>query len=115
KFVKQAMQIIDSPWFRERFGVHRGKDWKEGSGSFTSALRTHKHKKESTLQAAGTGEVWTGSHWDLVIMDDVIDQENTKTPESIETTNYWFGEILAQLDPGCRMLVIGTLHHYADL
>src|SRR5690606_15061755 len=28
---------------------------------------------------------------------------------------YWFGEILAQLDPGCRMLVIGTLHHYADL
>lgn len=115
KFTTQAMKIIDSQWFRERFGVHRGKDWKEGSGSFTSALRTDKHKKEATLQPAGTGEVWTGSHWDLVIGDDVVDQENTRTPEAIVSTEYWFGEILAQLDPGCRLLLIGTLHHYSDL
>jgi hypothetical protein len=115
KFVKQTMQIIDSQWFRERFGVHKGKDWKEGTGSFTSAQRTDSYKKESTLQSAGTGEVWTGSHWDLVIFDDVIDQENTRTPEAIESTRYWFGEILAQLDPGCQLLMIGTLHHYADL
>jgi hypothetical protein len=27
----------------------------------------------------------------------------------------WMGEILAQLDPGCRFMLIGTLHHYADL
>lgn len=114
-FVKQAMRIIDSQWFRERFGVHKGKDWREGTAQFTSALRTMKHRKEPTLLAAGTGEVWTGSHWDLVIMDDVVDQENTRTPESIESTRYWFGEILAQLDPGCRLLMIGTLHHYADI
>jgi predicted phage terminase large subunit-like protein len=115
KFVAQAMQIIDSQWFRERFGVHRGKEWKEGSGSFVSALRTTKHKKESTLQSAGAGEVWTGSHWDLVVMDDVVSQENTRTPEAIENMAFWFGEILAQLDPGCRLLMIGTLHHFADL
>lgn len=115
KFVAQAMEIIDSQWFRERFGVHHGKDWREGGGSFKSALRTSKHTKESTLQAAGAGEVWTGSHWDLVLMDDVVSQENTRTPDSIEALYYWFGEILAQLDPGCRLLMIGTLHHYADI
>lgn len=115
KFVKQAMKIIDSEWFRERFGVHKGKDWKEGAGEFTSALRTIKHAKESTLLAAGCGEVWTGSHWDLVLMDDVVSQENTKTVEGIQTTWHWFGEMMAQLDPGCRILMIGTLHHYADL
>ena len=115
KFVGQAMKIIDSQWFKERFGIHRGKDWKEGSGSFTSAIRTVKHRKESTLQAAGAGEVWTGSHWDFVIMDDVVSQENTRTPESIESLWHWFGEVLAQLDPGCRLLMIGTLHHYADI
>jgi hypothetical protein len=114
KFVDKAMEIIDSEWFRERFGVHRGKhNWK--SGAFTSALRTDKHTKESTLQAAGVGEVWTGSHWDLVLMDDVVSKENTKTIESIESLNDWFGEILAQLDPGCRLMVIGTLHHFSDL
>jgi predicted phage terminase large subunit-like protein len=115
KFVKQAMKIIDSEWFRERFGVHRGKDWKEGSGEFTSALRTIKHAKEATLLAAGCGEVWTGSHWDLIVMDDVVSQENTKTIDGIQSTWHWFGEMLAQLDPGCRILMIGTLHHYADL
>lgn len=115
KFVRQAMKIINSEWFRERFGVHKGKDWKEGTGEFTSALRTIKHAKEPTLLAAGCGEVWTGSHWDLIVMDDVVSQENTKTVEGIQTTWHWFGEMLAQLDPGCRILMIGTLHHYADL
>lgn len=115
KFVKQAMHIIDSQWFRDRFGVHKGKTWKESTGEFISALRTDLHTKEPTLLAAGAGEVWTGSHWDLVIMDDVVSQENTKTAEGIETTWSWFGEMLAQLDPGCRLLMIGTLHHYADL
>lgn len=116
KFVKQAMKIIDSQWFRDRFGVHRKEsEWRESTGEFTSAQRTISHAKESTLLAAGAGEVWTGSHWDLVLMDDVVSQENTRTPESIEGLKYWFGEIMAQLDPGCRILMIGTLHHFADL
>jgi len=115
KFVKQAMQIIDSLWFRDRFGVHKGHSWKEGSGEFVSAQRTALHVKEPTLLAAGAGEVWTGSHWDLVVMDDVVSQENTKTIEGIESMWHWFGEMMAQLDPGCRLLMIGTLHHFADL
>jgi predicted phage terminase large subunit-like protein len=115
KFVKQAMKIIDSQWFRDRFGVHKGETWKEGTGEFISAQRTTLHTKEPTLLAAGAGEVWTGSHWDLVVMDDVVSQENTKTIEGLETLWHWFGEIMAQLDPGCRLLMIGTLHHYADL
>lgn len=112
-FVEQAKDIIDSPWYRERFGVHRGSKW--SSGKFYSALRTKQNIKEPTLQAAGVGEVQTGSHWDLVIMDDICSQENTKTPESIEGLWFWFGETMAQIDPGCRLLVIGTLHHYADI
>jgi predicted phage terminase large subunit-like protein len=115
KFVKQAMKIIDSQWFRERFGVHRGKDWKEGTGEFISAQRSSMHIKEPTLLAAGAGEVWTGAHWDMAIMDDVVSQENTKTVEAIEGLWHWFGEVMAQLDPGCRLLMIGTLHHYSDI
>lgn len=116
KIVRQAMKIIDSQWFRDRFGVHRQEaNWREATGEFTSALRTATYEKEPTLLAAGAGEVWTGSHWDLVIMDDVVSQENTKTVEALETLKHWFGEIMAQLDPGCRVLLIGTLHHYEDL
>ena len=115
EFVSKTMEIIDSEWFRERFGVHKGQKWKQGTGSFTSALRTRTEIKEPTLQATGVGEVRTGMHWDMVIMDDVCSQKNTLTPEAIEKLWFWFGETLAQLDPGCKLLVIGTLHHYADI
>lgn len=115
EFVSKCMEIVDSEWYRERFGVHKGSKWKAGSGSFTSALRTRTEVKEPTLQATGVGEVRTGMHWDLVIMDDVCSQKNTLTPEAIEKLWFWFGETLAQLDPGCQLLVIGTLHHYADI
>ncbi|GBE23829.1 hypothetical protein BMS3Bbin02_00094 [bacterium BMS3Bbin02] len=115
KFVAQAMVLIDSEWFKERFGTHRGKKWKSESGEFYSALRTDKHKKEPTLIAAGVGEVWTGAHWDFVIMDDVIGKENSKTLTALEAAWEWFGEVLAQLDPGCKLLVIGTLWHHADI
>ncbi len=113
EFVEKCKEIIDSEWYRERFGIHRGKKWRQGS--FLSALRTRSEIKEPTLQATGVGEVRTGMHWDFVIMDDVCSQENTKTPDAIEGLWFWFGETLAQLDPGCRLLVIGTLHHYADI
>ncbi len=115
EFVAKTMQIINSEWYKDRFGVHKGKSWKEGSGSFISALRTRTEIKEPTLQATGVGEVRTGMHWDFVLGDDVCSQENTRTMEGIETLWNWFGETLAQLDPGCKLMLIGTLHHYADI
>ncbi len=115
EFTEKCMEIIDSAWYRERFGIHKGAKWKPGTGSFKSALRTRTEIKEPTLQATGVGEVRTGMHWDWVIMDDVCSQKNTTTQEGIEKLWFWFGETLAQLDPGCKLLVIGTLHHYADI
>lgn len=126
KFVKETMKIIESEWFKELFGDHTQGEWKPGSGTFTSSLRTRKGIKDPTLAAAGVGEVQTGAHWDFVFMDDICSQENTKTPDSIESLWYWFGEIQAQLDPGIlapdgktiwggRMFIIGTLHHYSDI
>lgn len=112
-FVRKTMEIIDSQWFRDRFGVHKGKNWK--TGSFISEQRKRTNVKEATLQASGAGEVRVGSHWDLVIMDDVVSDKNTATPETQEKLQDWFSEITAQLDPGARLLMIGTLHHYADL
>ncbi|HET6494081.1 MAG TPA: hypothetical protein VFH61_01805, partial [Thermoleophilia bacterium] len=126
KFVGEVMKIIKSDWFKELFGDHTGGEWKEGSGVFTSSLRTRKGIKDPTLCASGVGEVQTGAHWDFVFLDDICSQENTKTPDSIEALWTWFGEIQAQLDPGIlapdgetiwggRLFIIGTLHHYSDI
>jgi hypothetical protein len=112
-FVGLAMKIIDSPKYREVFGGHRGRKWYEQKGFF-SELRTE-FEKEMTLQATGCGEVQTGMHYTWVIGDDIVSQENTKTAEAMETTRSWLAETMAQLDPGCHLLLIGTRHHFADI
>jgi predicted phage terminase large subunit-like protein len=113
-FVRDSMRIIESEWYRELFGNHVGKDWSMSTAQFTSALREQR-KKEPTLTATGMGKVQTGMHWDMIIFDDVCSQENTKTADSIQKIYDWFGETMAQLDPGCPAFMIGTLHHYQDL
>ena len=113
KPVEIIKDIISSPWFCEKFGDHRGADWR--TGTFTSALRTAHHLKDPTLLAAGVGEVQTGAHWDFSLLDDVCSQKNTQTPQGIDKLWNWFGEMKAQLDPGCRLLILGTLHHFSDI
>ena len=115
KFVKETMKIVESDWFKEMFGDHTLAEWKPASGQFTSSLRTRQGVKDPTLCAAGVGEVQTGAHWDVIFLDDICSQENTKTPDSIEALWTWFGEIKAQLDPGGLLFMIGTLHHYSDI
>lgn len=115
KFVQETMKIIDSEWFKELFGDHSQGEWKPGTGTFTSSLRERTSSHSPTLQSSGVGEVQTGSHWDFIFYDDICSQENTKTPDSIENLWNWYGETRAQLDPGGKAFMIGTLHHYADI
>jgi len=113
KFLRNIMEIIESPWFEEHFGIHKDpKRWSYIHG-FVSAQRTVL-KKEPTVAAFGAGEVQTGAHWDGGNLDDPISQENTQTPDAIIKVDTWIGELLAQLDPGSKLLYIGTIHHYND-
>lgn len=114
-FVLEIMKIVESEWFKELFGDHTQGVWKPATGTFTSSLRTRRGIMSPTLLAAGVGEVQTGAHWDFIFYDDVCSQENTKTPESIEGLWTWYGETKAQLDPGGKGFMIGTLHHFSDI
>jgi len=112
-FLRNIMEIIESPWYEEHFGIHKDpKRWSYNNG-FVSAQRTIL-KKESTVAAFGAGEVQTGAHWDGGNLDDPVSQKNTQTPDAIRKVNTWIGELLAQLDPGSKLLYIGTIHHHAD-
>lgn len=114
KFMRNAMEIIESPWFVEHFGVHKdSKRWSYVNG-FYSAQRTEMGLKDPTLAAFGAGKVQTGAHWDFGFIDDPVSQENSITKESRDKVENWVGELTAQLDPGSRALFIGTIHHHDD-
>jgi len=66
--------------------------------------------KDPTFEAVGVGGAITGGHFDLIIVDDVLDDENTKTPERCQGIITWFfGTILQLREPHTKIIVVGTL------
>lgn len=107
-----AKEILEDPRHVEVFGRHdQPTNWSDHE--FTTIQRTKK-LKESTVTASGIEQVRTGMHYDLILADDIVSQENTGTPEQIQKTANWVGETFAQLDPGAMWLQIGTRHHFHD-
>lgn len=72
--------------------------------------------KFPTLYATGLHGSLTGGGNDLLLFDDVIDEEDTITPLSMDRASTWvFKVALTTLFPWGAAFVLGTRWHYADL
>lgn len=66
--------------------------------------------KDPTVEAVGVGGAITGGHFDVIILDDIEDDENTKTTERLRSLRRWFtGTILQLREPHTKTIVVGTL------
>lgn len=70
-----------------------------------------------TIAAYGTGGSVIGSRADLVIADDLLDFDNTRTQHQRETVETWFYNSLLsrRKSKTGRVIVIGTAWHHDDL
>ena len=66
--------------------------------------------KDPTVEAVGVGGAITGGHYDIIILDDVEDDENTRTDERLNGLIEWFtGTIMQLREPHTKIVVVGTL------
>jgi len=66
--------------------------------------------KDPTVEAVGVGGAITGGHFDLIILDDVEDDENTKTKDRLAGLVRWFtGTIMQLREPHTKIIVVGTV------
>lgn len=71
--------------------------------------------RDPTLRAYGRGSPILGSRLDGVIIDDILNLENTSTDEQIEKTINWLeSTVLSRLTDGAFCWFIGTPWHVAD-
>lgn len=71
--------------------------------------------RDGTVEGSGLLGDITGGHFWFIILDDIIDDANCRTPQAREEVTKWIGgTIVPLLEPGGRMLGIGTRKHYAD-
>lgn len=72
--------------------------------------------KDVTVYAAGTGGPIISKRFDLLICDDILDEENTATPEAREKVENWFYRtLLPCLTPDGVVVLIGTRWSEDDL
>lgn len=68
-----------------------------------------------TWATTGTEKQQTSQHYDLIIHDDLVDEENSRTPELREKTKQVYRNSWDLLEPGGEMVVMGTRKHQDDL
>lgn len=72
-------------------------------------------KKEPTITSSGIGAGKTGSHYDLIIADDLNSPINSIKPELAEQVVNHYRYYTSLLDPGGTIVVIGTRYSELDL
>lgn len=77
--------------------------------------RTDPNIKGPTVWAAGVESNLVGSHPDLIIFDDVVNRDNSNTPESIEKVILRYKDATDLLEPKGQFIIIGTRWNEADL
>ena len=79
-------------------------------------VNRHEISKNPTIQACGLMGPITGRRADLNVCDDIIDEENVRSPLQLEKALTWHDKVLAPtLYPWGGEIVTGTRWHYADL
>jgi hypothetical protein len=107
--------------------IERGERLNEAMGSLmprypekwtdTSIIvnRTTK-KKDPSISTTGTGGAVLSKRADVVILDDLLNPDNTRTPEAREKVRFWVNNVLRPvLEPKTsRQVVIGTVWYKGD-
>jgi hypothetical protein len=71
--------------------------------------------KDPSIQAFGIGTKVQGSRIDLLIVDDILDLENTRTPAQRENVFRWLtSEIFSRLSRNARIVFLANAYHKDD-
>ncbi len=99
--------------FRRIFGDLVGPKWTDRELIVGARKRI---AKEPTIYATGVGGSVISRHFDLIICDDIVDEENSRTELQREKLRIWFFKtLLPCLEPDGELCVVGTRYHYRDL
>lgn len=103
--ILEIRSAFESAAFRDIFGDWRGQPWEDWQ--FTVKTRTE-FQAAPTLSASGLDRTQTGQHYDIIILDDLVDEHNHRTREGREKVKDRFRDAMSLLRPGGILIVIGT-------
>lgn len=107
------LQTETNEGLRALFPTEKGGVWR--ANLFTLAGRT-RICKEASVTSVGVDGAIVSRHYEIIMLDDVVDEENSRTPRGREKLRTWFAKVLLPcLEPGGELHVLGTRYHPRDL
>lgn len=107
--------LTDKSLLSEIFGTFDGPKSKFTQDEITISQRTIGTIKEATITTAGIERALTGGHYDIIIHDDLVEENNINTKEQIHKVIRFYQNSLDLVDPGGQILVVGTRWAMSDL
>ena len=95
------------------FGDFVGSYWTTEEA--TVGKRTKVTLRDPSLRCASVERVQTGPHYDVIIADDLVSDQNSMTPDGRNNVINHFKLLFSLLDPGGIIMVVGTRWNYEDL
>jgi len=101
----------------EIFGQQKGfTDWSRSSLRVLRSGKGGKAHKEPTFSVAGVTASMVGGHYDIIVLDDITDQNNSRTEHRRRDLVDWYNSTLTpMLEPDGQIISIGTRWHEADI
>lgn len=121
KISKRRIQAIKfhltkNTTFMEEFGDDWKPEFREAVWSdfqITVSKRTEAYI-EPTVDTASVGSDMTGSHYDLIIADDLVNEKNVVTQDQRGLVADYLDTLRSMLDPKGTLIVTGTRWHVND-
>lgn len=114
KILKEIKEHLEhNPRLIELFGEFKGEDtWDK---SQIEVQGRTKPMKEPTITTVGLEGQVVGGHYDVVLVDDLVDEKNARTSHMREQTDTFVNKTLTPtLEPHSELHYLGTRYHYDD-
>jgi hypothetical protein len=112
-------QMKNNKTYRRIFGDLFPDEEKEAEKWTNSEIivnRTNYKIKDPTISTVGSGGAILSKRADIIICDDILSPENTRTEEQREKMRTWFKDVLLPvLEPDGKIIVVGTAWNLEDL
>jgi hypothetical protein len=112
---KKALQDNERMrWLFPEFCVEAGKQF-GNQQEFTVPNRTDISLVAPTIYSVHLGAAMASQHYDLIIADDPISDDDVTTEDQAQKSYSNFGRMVPLLDPGGQIIVVGTRYSHMDL
>ncbi len=108
----QAKAVLVGPRMQRLFGNLEGKRWTDAMAE--TSLRTE-NLREGTFTALGRGSKVTGGHYDWVLVDDLVTEDNARTElQRRHMADFWSFTVKGTHEPWAKTIGAGTRYHPLD-